>query len=57
MSRYRVIEFPYHDDSDSYSEADQIVDSDEERDISDQGPPSDFESEEDTQMHHEDHLS
>jgi len=36
--------------TDHDSDSDQIMDSDEERDFTDQGSPSDFESEEDTQI-------
>jgi hypothetical protein len=37
-------------DHDSYSQADRIMDTNEEHDFADQGPPSDFELEEDTQI-------
>jgi hypothetical protein len=36
--------------TDHDSDSDRVMDSDEERDFADQGPPPDFESEEDTQI-------
>jgi hypothetical protein len=37
-------------DHDSDSQADRVMDTNEERDFADQGPPSDFKLEEDTQI-------